>query len=360
MMMNGKKVVFLMALLVVTVSTSSLVRAQTVELQNDGLVDNSSAGFQGGFAAGEVAAVVFHPENQDLPVTLQTVTFLFGGDRADEMFNIRISVWDEPGSGTSPSGEQVFTEEFQVTSNTMAFNEVDLSTAALTFNGPFRVGIEFTHNGFPAVARDADGNNFPNRNLIFAEGLGWVRSADLVVMGDWIVRATVRPNTGGTPTPDMEPSMMPDMTPDMVPDMQPEMTPDSDPEPMGLLVIVINPTQATNDADTDVTILGTGFTATTTFRVGSTQLQNLLVQSDTAALGVVPAGIVPGTYDVSANDQATGAQFVLSSGFTVVSPPTVTPPAVDDGCSTVGGRSQGAIPVFLLLVGLLFIRRRQR
>ena len=66
-------------------------------------------------------------------------------------------------------------------------------------NGPFRVGIEFFHDGPPSIARDADGTIASDRNFICAN-LGaecvWFRSSTLGVTGDWVIRATIVPEPG--------------------------------------------------------------------------------------------------------------------------------------------------------------------
>ncbi len=334
---------------------------QTKELQNDGWLDNTAAGFQGGFVSGEIGAVSFVPDAQDLPVRLQKIKFLFGGDNEGATYAARIKVWAETTEGAASPGPLVFDEEFEITSSTQAFNEVDFSSSNLTFEGPFRVGIEAGHNGFPNIARDNDGNTFPGRNWIFEVNLGWARSLDFLVQGDWIIRAEVIA-AGGPVDPNNDPNNQPNNDTNNDPNNEPNNDGNNDVEPpSGLTVTGINPTQAVNDQDTDVTIFGTGFVQNqTVFRVGSTVLENIFVQpGGTAATARIPAGVIPGTYDVVVNDPASAEQAVLNSGFTVVAP-AVAPPS-NDGCQSAPGfpGGLGGLAMLLLLIGVNFVRRRE-
>lgn len=178
---------------------SSAAAAQEEKLQNDGWTDNTAAGFQAGFVSGEIGAAVFVPDAEDYPVTLKKVQLLFGGAAEGQTREVGIRVWQDNG-GPSP-GALVHDETYELTSSTNAFTEVDLSAANLQFSGRFRVGVVFMHNGLPAIARDDDpgtGNDFPDRNYIFAQGVGWVQSSLLGVLGDWIIRAVVDVGGGST------------------------------------------------------------------------------------------------------------------------------------------------------------------
>lgn len=166
--------------------------AQETLLQNDGFVDGQSAGFQGGFVAGESGSVRLVPSGP-FPVALTRVLLLFGGSGATQTVTLRI--WDD-GAGTAAPGTELYSGDFQLTGSDTALQELDLSTAGVQVSGPFRVGIEFQHSGLPSIARDGDGINAA-RNFIFAQGLGWFDAAALGVTGDWIIRAGVQPVGGG-------------------------------------------------------------------------------------------------------------------------------------------------------------------
>ena len=385
----------------------SMASAEEVTYQNDGWVENIAAGFQGGFVSGEIGAAVFVPEATDYPVQLTKVRFLFGGGDEGSMREVGIKVWKDTG-GDSP-GELLMDETVQITSSTNSFNEVDLSSAGISITeGSIRVGVAFMHDGFPGVARDDDpGADFPNRNFIFAQGIGWVKSNLLGVNGDWVIRL-IGQRAGGTVTNNGNP---PDCVNDgdcgrgeicdagmCVPDgctadrdclateacirsscvavdchedsdcqdgeectsnleCRPVAATNNGAVSTGLSISSITPSSAANDKDTDVTIVGQGFSADTSFRVGPTRLSNVLVQSDSAALATVPAGIAPGVYNVVANRGA--EQFSLDQGFIVEEAAKGGSGGSSDGCQVAPGTSNGVIGLILALATGLFVARRR-
>ena len=160
--------------------------AAEITLQNDGFTGGVAA-FQSGFAENEIAASVFDPSGP-FPMPLTEVLFLFGNIEAQGI--IILHVWDDAAGTTNP-GVELYSEAFQITGSASAFTSIDLSAANVEVNGPFRVGIEFTANGLPSVARDTDGTISATKNFINALGLGWVQSNLLGLTGDWVIRAVV-------------------------------------------------------------------------------------------------------------------------------------------------------------------------
>ncbi len=160
--------------------------ALEITLQNDGF-DGGSAAFQSGFVEGEIAASVFDPPGP-FPMPLTEILFLFGNTAAQSI--IVLHIWDDA-AGTANPGAELYNEAFQVTGSASAFTSIDLSAANVQVNGPFRVGIEFTANGLPSVARDTDGTIDATKNFIRALGFGWIQSNLLGLTGDWIIRAVV-------------------------------------------------------------------------------------------------------------------------------------------------------------------------
>jgi hypothetical protein len=168
--------------------------ATPITLQNDGF--DGAAAFQSGFATGEIAASSFDPAGP-FPMPLTEVLFLFGNTSVQSV--IVLHIWDDA-AGTATPGVELYTEAFNVTGSASAFTSVDLSAANIEVNGPFRVGIEFTNNGLPSVARDTDGTINASKNFIQALGFGWVQSNLLGLAGDWVLRAVVDGNAA-TPAP---------------------------------------------------------------------------------------------------------------------------------------------------------------
>jgi hypothetical protein len=155
-------------------------------LANDGWVNGQAAAFQAGFDPSEIAAVRFVPSDP-CPCTLDQIRLLFGGAAGSE--NVILRVWDDSALTDAP-GSELYSSTIQLTASDGFMQELDLTVAGITVDGPFRVGLEFTHAGLPSVARDGDGIT-ADRNFIDDSGVGWVDSSTLGVTGDWILRAVV-------------------------------------------------------------------------------------------------------------------------------------------------------------------------
>jgi hypothetical protein len=166
-------------------------------LASDGWVNEQVVAFEAGFEPGEVAAVRFVPSDP-CPCTLDQIRLLFGGSTDSESLILRI--WDDAALTDAP-GSELYSDTVQLTGRDDFIQELDLTAAGITVNGPFRVGIEFQHNGLPSVARDDDGIT-ADRNFVEAAGIGWVEASTLGVTGDWIVRAVVNSLPGTLLTSD--------------------------------------------------------------------------------------------------------------------------------------------------------------
>ncbi|MCZ6598051.1 MAG: hypothetical protein O7B99_10455 [Planctomycetota bacterium] len=153
-------------------------------LANDGWVSGEVAAFQAGFVAGETAAVRLIP-NGPCPCPITRVRFLFGGGVGTHDVTLRI--WDDAALTDAP-GTELYSTTLQLTGSDEIMQEVDIGVAGVEVDGPFRVGLEFTHASVPSVARDDDGIS-ADRNFIDASGSGWAEASTLGVTGDWIIRA---------------------------------------------------------------------------------------------------------------------------------------------------------------------------
>jgi hypothetical protein len=171
------------------------VFAQTEELQNDGWSSGQGAAFQGGFANGEIGAVRLVPSIA-CPCQVQKVSLLFGGATSTQAVSIQF--WDDPGGSNDPGAPIGLPFDVSLTGADDVLHEVTLGDDVIV-NGPFRVGIEFFHDGPPSIARDADGTITSDRNFIcanFGPECVWFRSSMLGVTGDWVIRATIVPEPG--------------------------------------------------------------------------------------------------------------------------------------------------------------------
>jgi hypothetical protein len=155
-------------------------------LANDGWVDGQPVAFQAGFEPGEIAAARFVP-GEPCPCSLDRIRLLFGGSAATE--NVVLRVWDDAALGDAP-GAELYSDTIQLTGSDEFMQELDLTAAGITVDGPFRVGLEFQHTGLPSVARDADGIS-ADRNFVRANGVGWAEASIFGVSGDWIVRVVI-------------------------------------------------------------------------------------------------------------------------------------------------------------------------
>jgi hypothetical protein len=183
----------LAASLAIAATTPAL--AQETILKNDGFVDGQAVGFQGGFITGEIGASRLVPTGTG-PWTVNRVQLLFGG--AVGIQTITLHIWAD-GAGTTNPGTELFLGDYQLVASNEALQEIDLILEEIQVTGPFRVGIEFQHDGLPSIARDGDGTINASRNFIFAAGFGWVQSSLFGLTGDWIIRAGVTPVTTGVP-----------------------------------------------------------------------------------------------------------------------------------------------------------------
>jgi len=162
--------------------------AETSVLGYDNWNDLPFPVFQDGFTAGEIAAVRLVP-GIPCPCIVQGVRLMFGGAEGSAV--VTLHVWED--GGVLDPGVEVYSASLELAASDLALNAIDLSSAGILVNGPFRVGVEFTAAGAPSVARDHDGT-VPGRNFIFTDSADWVDSTTEGVTGDWIIRASVIPN----------------------------------------------------------------------------------------------------------------------------------------------------------------------
>jgi hypothetical protein len=158
--------------------------ASAVELANDSFGAGQLPVFEGQFLDGEIAAVRLVPP---APLQLDGVRFLFGSTAIT--VNVVLHVWDDS-AGTVAPGAELLTGTYLVSGSNGTFHWIDVSGAGLVLSGPFRVGLEFTRNGLPCVARDDDGIT-PGVNFVDLVGIGWQNAADAGVTGDFVIRATL-------------------------------------------------------------------------------------------------------------------------------------------------------------------------
>jgi hypothetical protein len=169
-------------------------RAQEVILHYDSFASGQPVGFQAGFVTGERAAVHFMPAGP-FPKTITKVQFLFGGAVGTKTITLRI--WRDT-TGMMAPGTQIFSSGYVVVASDTEMQEIDLSGEALSVYGPFRVGIQFQHDGLPSVAEDQDGDIYGGVHFYYAKlapsSFTWYDWSTVGGLGDWVIRAGVAPN----------------------------------------------------------------------------------------------------------------------------------------------------------------------
>ena len=152
--------------------------------------DNWSAGmdpiFQAGFVSGERAAVTLGPIDETF--IINSVEFLFGGEIATE--TVKVFVYRDDGS-TKP-GETLYQGDHELVASVTELQKIDLRDKEITFHGGglCRIGIQFTHDGLPCVARDDDGSFSKGKNWIYVNN-NWTGSENEGIKDDFIIRANI-------------------------------------------------------------------------------------------------------------------------------------------------------------------------
>jgi hypothetical protein len=163
-------------------------------LANDGWRSGEAAVFGTSFVAGEIAAVRLSPTGP-CPCPVAGAQLLFGGAPSTETVTLR--VWDDDVGSLDP-GTELFSGEFVLTGADDALQEIDLGGAGLVLDGPVRVGVEVSHSGLPALARDDDGVTV-KRNFVDPIGSGWAEASAAGIPGDWVLRLVLAPEPATAP-----------------------------------------------------------------------------------------------------------------------------------------------------------------
>ncbi len=209
----------LFAIAALLISLTNAASAQEVELRNDAFESGDTAVAHGGFITGDIGAVCLVPEGGG-PFTVTKLHFLFGSPLGspDAVETITLRIYENTGCTVVP-GTQIFTADYELTSSSSAFQEINLALDSVQVSGAFRVAIEVQHDASPSIMNDFDEMitpTYPERNFIW-DTLGdpvpaWELSP---AGGDWIIRAFVIASAGSPdagPTPDASPGA-PDANP---------------------------------------------------------------------------------------------------------------------------------------------------
>lgn len=160
---------------------------KTVDFKHDTYTQGASPSFQLGLEKNEIAASAFGPLVN--PFTIESVSFMFGG--SNESRDITLHIYKD--NGTANPGATVFSKTYTITGSS-SMQSLNLSTDNIRFDkGSFRVGIQATAAGAPAIATDEGSIYISNKNWIKVNAFGtWKESSTLSVSGNWIIRASVK------------------------------------------------------------------------------------------------------------------------------------------------------------------------
>jgi hypothetical protein len=192
---RARNLVLVLSLLLIS-TFGARIAAADITLQNDGFYSGGTAYFQGGFATGEIGASRFLLPGSG-PYQLKQILFLLGGSTATVTITLRI--YDDSALSDNP-GAEIYSNDYYLAGSDVNFQQIDLSGENVMVSGPFRVGIQFSYNGYPGIARDDDGTITSSLNYIYANGFGWVQSSLFGLSGDWIIRAVVQDTATASPS----------------------------------------------------------------------------------------------------------------------------------------------------------------
>lgn len=173
-------------------STTTGGGPEIVELINDEFDGGGAVLFQGGFVQDECWASTYVPERDHYPFAIRGIGMVIGGD---DMGNaeFEVSIWGVDEENRPSTQLAAGTTTFSGKDD--GFDGVSLDVIGIdetvVTEGNFALAVCLVaHDGFPAIGRDAGEMFLEDRNWIFSEGM-WVQSADLLLSGNWIMRATI-------------------------------------------------------------------------------------------------------------------------------------------------------------------------
>ncbi|MBO86280.1 MAG: hypothetical protein CL927_13055, partial [Deltaproteobacteria bacterium] len=183
-----------------TLALASLLAAPSAlagerKLQNDGFVDGDAATFQGGFVANECWASVYEPDSTDYPFSMKSIEMLVGGDTSEEIFILEFYslTGTNMNSATRIGEEAVLIQGSNDYMTLVTIEDLELSMPEIESGNVAVAGCFSEHDGFPAIANDADGSVASNLNWLQADDLGgvWANSNLFGVRGDWVMRLCI-------------------------------------------------------------------------------------------------------------------------------------------------------------------------
>ncbi|MCA9523989.1 MAG: IPT/TIG domain-containing protein [Myxococcales bacterium] len=387
--------------------------AQEQVYQNDDLgSDFNGTATLLALATGEIYAATLTPPASDFPLELVAIEVVFvnscdcqpnslctGLDPACEGLSdpserpidcgqFHVLIWEDTGESTP--GPLLFSTEnlgeptpVEIPANSKAKQRIDLAdlgaSSLMVTSGRIRIGLKAanpacvlnqgTSNQYPVLM--TDGGVETRRNWVYGSNgvsSGWFDAADLgigSISGDFVLRLVAKPSNV---SPGDDASQLGDTTADT-----------SQPAPV---ITAVSPSWGYPDQATEITILGSNFSDLATVSLGQQPIGVKSVVGGTLITATVPAGLVPGFYDLIVHN-SDGQSTTKVAGYEVrargtqsgdvTTPSDATIPDVDGAANTTAGggsscqsahspigdpSSRGAMLVlFAAIVGLAWRRR---
>jgi|GEM_PF-4194419 len=117
--------------------------------------------FQAGFVAGEGIYTFYDPEEDcgspAYPFELSAFRFMFGGSSSTEYVDVVVYDIVPSGDSCDGPGAELFRFTTLVTGNDLVPGLFEFPSGQCCVDGPFFIGLEFQHSGFPGPGRELNG-----------------------------------------------------------------------------------------------------------------------------------------------------------------------------------------------------------
>ena len=327
---------------------TNTAEAGSTWLTNDDFTGEGKIAFQDGFATYECWGSVFSTDEltADGPLTMKSVRALIGPS-GDNYFIMQFFAM----SGSDMNTAVMIAEEgIAITGSAEYYNDLQIADLDLGLpqvnSGDIAVSVCFDDKSTssPTIANT---NSFsdPTHNWIYLPSHNyWVKSADLGVQGDWVMRLCVEADhiSGSC-----------DNSSDTVDgggggnDGGGGSDGGDDTGSDAISVLQITPTSAAEGEAVDVIILGSGFVDGAEARIGGISLTGTEVVNGETVIGRTPTSLPAGEHDVEVV-LPSGDTDYIAGGFTV---------GGGCGCATSSAPGRSGVLLFSLLGMLLWWRR---
>ena len=326
---------------------SGTASAGSTWIANDTFTGEGSIAIQDGFATYECWASVFATDELAAsgPLTLKAVRTLIGGSSGNNFFIVQFRQMVSADINTSAMlGE----EGVSVTGSTESYNDLQISDLELGLpqvnSGDIAVAMCFDESSIdsPSIANADSFNGTQNQNWIYVASHNvWMKSSDLGVQGDWIMRLCVEADHISGSCGDESDTI------DGNGENGGGDDGGSDTGSDALSLLQVTPASAAEGESVDVVLIGAGFVDGAEARIGGISLTGTEVLNSETISGRTPTSLPAGDHDVEVV-LPSGDNDYIAGGFTV---------GGGCGCAAMNTPAKQA---WLVLVGLGMLLWRRR